>query len=86
VRTIATLSSTGTRDTVIIFESIAPDSVQVNEITQGEYNRHPRVQRHPDVVTEMEEKYMFFGDEANLARKQVKRGQSCVFDVYLREP
>jgi hypothetical protein len=74
------------RDAVIIFESVAPDSVQVNEIVQGEHNRHPRVQRHLDVVTEMEAKYMFFADEASLARKQVKRGHSCVFDVYFREP
>jgi hypothetical protein len=74
-----------TRDAVIIFESVAPDSAQVNEIVQGEHNLHPRVQRHLDVVAQMEAKYIFFADEAKLARKQVKRGRSCVFEVYFRE-
>ena len=53
---------------------------------QGEYIQHERVQRHPDVVAEMETKYMFFGKQADIARKQIKRGRSCVFNVYLREP
>jgi hypothetical protein len=74
------------RDAVIIFEFVAPDSVQVNEIVQGEHLRHPRGQWSTDVVTEMEAKYIFFADEANIARKQVMRGRSCMFDVYFREP
>ena len=74
------------RDAVIIFESIPPDSVQVNEISQGEHLRHPKVRRGFEVVTELETKYMFFADEADVARKQVMRGRSCMFDVFLREP
>jgi hypothetical protein len=52
----------------------------------GEYIRHQKVQRHRNVVAEMETKYIFFADEAYIAMKQVKRGHSCVFDVYFREP
>jgi hypothetical protein len=74
------------RDAVISFESIAPDSVQVNEIVQGEHHFHQKVQRRLDVVTEMETKYMFFANEADIAKKHVMRGHSCMFDVYFREP
>ena len=74
------------RDAVIIFEFLAPDSVQVNEIVRGEHLRHRKAQRHSDVVTEMEAKYIFFANEADIARKQMMRGRSCMFDVYFREP
>jgi hypothetical protein len=74
------------RDAVVIFESVAPDSVQVNEIIQGEHLRHQKTQRSLRVVTEMESKYMFFANEADIARKQVMRGRSCMFDVFFREP
>jgi hypothetical protein len=47
---------------------------------------HQKVQRNPDVVTAMEEKYIFFAREADIARKEVMRGHSCVFNVYFREP
>ena len=39
-----------------------------------------------DVVTELEKKYIFFGDEADIARKLIVRGRSCVLSVYFREP
>jgi hypothetical protein len=74
------------RDAVIIFEPIAPDSVQVNEIIQGEHLRHQTAQRSIHLVTEMEAKYIFFANEADIARKEVMRGRSCMFDVYFREP
>jgi hypothetical protein len=74
------------RDAVVIFECSSPDSVQVSEMIDGEYIHHQKVQRYRDVVTEMETKYIFFADEADFAMKQVKRGHSCMFDVYFREP
>ncbi len=75
------------RDAVISFQCFAPDLVQVSETTaMGGSIRHPETQRHPDTVTQMEEKYMFFANQADLAKKQVMNGQSCAFSVYFREP
>jgi hypothetical protein len=37
-------------------------------------------------VTKMEGKYIFFADEAEMARKMVSHGHSCVVSVYFREP
>jgi hypothetical protein len=37
-------------------------------------------------VSEIEERYMFFAEQAETARKQVMRGHSCMFDVFFREP
>jgi hypothetical protein len=34
----------------------------------------------------LEDKYIFFGDEAEIARKLIRRGRSCVLSVYFREP
>jgi hypothetical protein len=82
-----TLSAHGkSRDAVITFLCISPDFVQVNETIDGENVHHEQVQRCPGVVTEMENKYMFFAEEADIARRQIMRGKSCVFDVYFREP
>jgi hypothetical protein len=58
----------------------------VVEVVDGRSLQHAQVSRHPDVVTEMEAKYMFFGNQADLARKEIMRGRSCVFNVYHREP
>ena len=77
---------TKTRDAVIDFYCLPPDSVQVSEIINEKSMIHPPVARHPDVVTEVEKKYMFFAEQANLARTMIMRGQSCVFNVYFREP
>jgi hypothetical protein len=74
------------RDAIVSFQCFSPDSVQVSETIDGEAFHHREVQRHPDVVTAMEEKYMFFADEAAIARKLVARGRSCVLSVYFREP
>jgi hypothetical protein len=74
------------RDAVITFLCFSPDFVQVSETIDGASVHHEQVQRCPDVVTEMENKYMFFAQEADIARRQIMRGKSCVFDVYFREP
>jgi hypothetical protein len=74
------------RDAVITFLCFSPDFVQVSETIDGASVHHEQVQRCPDVVTEMENKYMFFAQEADIAKRQIMRGKSCVFDVYFREP
>ena len=75
-----------TRDAVISFQCSSPDFVQVSEMIDGECLHHHEVQRHPDVVAEIEERYIFFANQADAARSQVMRGRSCVFNVYFREP
>ena len=74
------------RDAVISFQCSLPDFVQVSEMINGETLHHPDVQRHPDVVAELEERYIFFAEQADAAKSQVMRGHSCVFNVYFREP
>ena len=74
------------RDAVIMFRCFSPDFVQVIETVDDNVTYHQDAHRHHDVVTQMEEKYMFFGDQADLARRQVMRGHSCEFNVYFREP
>ena len=74
------------RDAIISFQCSPPTFVQVSEIVGGEGFHHKQVERHPDVVTEMEQKYMFFAEQADLARRKIMRGQSCMFNVYFREP
>jgi hypothetical protein len=74
------------RDAVLTFQCFSPDLVQVIETIDNRRTRYQEVQRHPDVVTQMEEKYMFFGDEADIARKDIMRNRSCAFNVYFREP
>ena len=74
------------RDAVISFQCFSPNFVQVRETIDGESLLHLEVQRHPDVVTEIEERYIFFAKQADIAREQVMLGHSCVFNVYFREP
>jgi hypothetical protein len=74
------------RDAVISFQCFSPDLVQVSETIDGESILHEEVQRHPDVVAEIEERYIFFANQADAARSQVMRGHSCLFNVYFREP
>ena len=74
------------RDALISFQCSAPGFVEVSETINGENIQSQKVQHHPDVVTEMEGKYIFFADEAEMARKMVSRGHSCVVSVYFREP
>jgi hypothetical protein len=75
------------RDVTISFQCFSPDLVEVSEtVGRGTSIHNQLVQRHPDVVTEVEKKYIFFADEADIARKLLGRGRSCFLSVYLREP
>jgi hypothetical protein len=71
---------------IISFQCSSPDLIQVSETIGGTTIHSQLVQRHPDVVTELEKKYIFFADEADIARKLLERGRSCVLSVYFREP
>jgi hypothetical protein len=57
----------------------------VIEVIDGEGTHHEEVQRHPDVVTELEERYIFFAKQADIARRELRLGHSCAFNVYFRE-
>jgi hypothetical protein len=72
------------RDAVISFECIS-GSVKVIE-TVGEDIQSRTTLQELDVVSELEEKYIFFADEADIGRKLIVRGRSCVLSVYFREP
>ena len=74
------------RDAVITLQCLSPDFVRVIEVIDGKSVHHPEVQRHPGVVTELEERYIFFAKQADMARRKIMRGHSCVFNVYRREP
>lgn len=74
------------RDAVVTFQCLAPDLVRVIEMIEGESIRHREVQRNPNVVTELEERYIFFAKQADVARRRLRLGQSAVFNVYFREP
>ena len=74
------------RDAVISFQCTSPDLVQVSEMIDGESIHHEEAQRDSHVVTEIEERYIFFAKQADLAREQVRLGHSCAFNVYFREP
>jgi hypothetical protein len=73
------------RDAVISFQCLSPKIVRVIETVVGASTRYREVQRKPKVVTEPEERYIFFAKQADIARRKLRLGQSCVFDVYLRE-
>ena len=74
------------RDAVISFQCLSPNNVRVVEMIDGESIQHQEVQRHPNVVTELEDKYIFFAKQADIARRELRFGHSCVFNVYFREP
>jgi hypothetical protein len=74
------------RDAVISFQCLPDNLVRVIEILHGKSIQcHEEVQRHPDVVAEWEERYIFFAEEAETARRKLKLGHSCSFSVYFRE-
>jgi hypothetical protein len=58
------------RDAVISFQCTSPGLVQVSEMIDGESIHHEEAQRDPDVVTEIQERYIFFAKQADLAREQ----------------
>jgi hypothetical protein len=74
------------RDAVITFQCSSAGILQVTEIIDGEPIHHREVPRDSDVVAEIEERYMFFARQADIAREQVGLGHSCQFNVYFREP
>jgi hypothetical protein len=74
------------RDAEISFQCLSPGLVRVVETIDGGRIHHPEVQRGPDVVTELERRYIFFAKQADLARRNLRVGHSCVFNVYFREP
>jgi len=74
------------RDAVISFQCSSPNFVQVSEMIGGECIHHHEVRRHPDVVNEIEERYIFFANQAALAKSHVMKGHSCAFSVYFRQP
>jgi hypothetical protein len=74
------------RDAVISFQCLSPDIVQVSETVDGKIVCHLEVERSPNVVGEIEQRYIFFAKQADIAREQIKLGHSCAFNVYFREP
>ena len=74
------------RDAVISFQCSSPGILQVTEMIDGESIHHEEAQRDLDVVTKIEERYIFFAKQADLAREHVRLGHSCAFNVYFREP
>jgi hypothetical protein len=74
------------RDAVVSFQCSAPDLVKVSETIGFEHIQHQEVRRDPNVVDQMEAKYIFYARHAETARKEIMRGHSCVFNVYFREP
>jgi len=57
----------------------------VTELVSGERIRHQEVPRDFDIVTEVEERYIFFAKQAELARRNLRLGHTCAFNVYFRE-
>ena len=74
------------RDAVITFLSLSPEVVRVIEMIGGKSIRHREVQWCPDVVAELEERYIFFAKQADVAKRRLRLGESAVFNVYFREP
>jgi hypothetical protein len=74
------------RDAVVSFQCAYPNAVNVGVITDGVNVDQGTFDRRMDVVTLMEQKYMFFADHADTARQRIARGVSCYFNVYFREP
>lgn len=74
------------RDAAISFGCYRSESIEVNELINGKIIHCQIMERHRDAVTEMEAKYMFFANEADMARTLVSSGRSCLFNVYFREP
>jgi hypothetical protein len=45
--------------------------VEVIDVIDDKKTHHQEVQKHPDVMTQMEKKYMSFGNQADVARKEL---------------
>jgi hypothetical protein len=77
--------ATKQRDVVIHFESMSRDFVWVTETRDGERISGRLLPRITDVVSGLEQQYIFFADEADKARKLIRRGRSFNLSVYLRQ-
>jgi hypothetical protein len=84
-RSSPTLDAIKQRDAVISFECVA-GVVKVIETAAGKDIQSRTTLKEFDVVAELEEKYIFFAGEAEIARKLIQHGRSCVLSVYFREP
>jgi hypothetical protein len=73
------------RDVTIYFDFLSQDRVRVSEMIDGEAVSCRVLPCDPEIVTLLEEKYIFFADEADLARKFIQRGRSFDLSVYFRQ-
>lgn len=73
------------RDVAIHIECLSNGRVHVAETIRGEEVCGQTLPRDPEIVTELEKKYIFFADEAETARKLVQRGHSFDLSVYVRQ-
>lgn len=60
--------------------------IEVTEVRYNESNETRQVASDVDVVNDLEQRYIFFANEANHARKMIARRLRCVFYVLFREP
>jgi hypothetical protein len=72
-------------DATIRFQFCGPESVEILEVHGGRI-RERRTVAAADAVSETEKRYIFYDDEAELARDLIRMGQPCSFNVYKREP
>jgi hypothetical protein len=72
-------------DATIRFQFCGPQSVEILEILGGHIRERSTVAA-ADAVSEVENKYIFYGEEAELARDLIRMGKPCSFNVYKREP
>jgi hypothetical protein len=84
-RRVSTSQAPKNRDAVISFEC-SSGAVKIIEAVGGESIQTLTALQELDVVSDLEEKYIFFADEADIARKLIRRGRSFVISVYFREP
>jgi len=59
------------RNAVISFQCSSPGILQVTEMIGGKCIHHREVPRDPDVVAEIQERYMFFSEPTNIARDRL---------------
>lgn len=74
------------RDAIVRFQCFPFDSILFSETISGERIRHEKVQPNLDIVPEVEQRNIFFANQADIARRKLRLGLSCVFNVYFREP
>ena len=74
------------RDAVLSFQCVGHGLVRVTETVSGESTPPQTFQSNPGVIADLEKKYIFFANEADIARKLITRGRSCTLSVYFREP